>query len=108
MGKESAERMDLADGSADRSASAAQAPRSLSDLKGNRLQIRLDGPFFAASLGNSSTIALRNRQKLSSPSRIFASILQVRQAPGAFGVPNRESVHVGLFVERAVVNDRWF
>ena len=50
-------------------------------MKGNRLQIRLDGPFFAASLGNSSTIALRNRQKLSSPSRIFASILQVRQAP---------------------------
>jgi hypothetical protein len=53
-------------------------------LKGNRLQIRLDGPFFAASLGNSSTIALRNRQKLSSPSRIFASILQVRQAPPTF------------------------
>ena len=50
-------------------------------MKGNRLQIRLDGPFFAASLGNSSTIALRNRQKLSSPSQIFASILQVRQAP---------------------------
>ncbi|HRF53946.1 MAG TPA: DUF3142 domain-containing protein [Aquimonas sp.] len=53
-------------------------------MKGNRLQIRLDGPFFAASLGNSSTIALRNRQKLSSPSRIFASILQVRQAPRTF------------------------
>ena len=52
-------------------------------MKGNRLQIRLDGPFFAASLGNSSTIALRNRQKLSSPRRIFASILQVRQAPSA-------------------------
>ena len=50
-------------------------------MKGNRLQIRLGGPFFAASLGNSSTIAQRNRQKLSSPSRIFASILQVRQAP---------------------------
>jgi hypothetical protein len=48
----------------------------------NRLQIRLGGPYFAAFLVNRMTIDLQNRQNLSSPSRIFASILQGRQAPG--------------------------
>jgi hypothetical protein len=43
-------------------------------LKGNRLQIRLSGPYFAAFLINGMTIDLQNRQNLSSPSRIFASI----------------------------------
>ena len=51
-------------------------------LEGNRLQIRLAGPYSAAFLGNSSTIALQNRQNLASTRRIFASILQVRQAAG--------------------------
>jgi len=37
-------------------------------------QIRLDGPNFAVFLVNRTTIALQNRQNLSSPSRIFASI----------------------------------
>jgi hypothetical protein len=43
-------------------------------LRVNLLQIRLDGPYSAAFLGNRTTIALQNRQNLSSPSRIFASI----------------------------------
>jgi len=43
-------------------------------LRVNLLQIRLDGPYFAAFLVNGTTIALQNRQNLSSPSRIFASI----------------------------------
>jgi hypothetical protein len=43
-------------------------------LRINLLQIRLDGRYFAAFLGNRTTIALQNRQNLSSPSRIFASI----------------------------------
>ena len=46
----------------------------------NRLQIRLGGPYFAAFLVNRMTIDLQNRLNLSSPSRILASILQVRQA----------------------------
>src|SRR3990172_9592507 len=49
-------------------------------LKGNRLQIRLSGSYFTAFLVNRTTIDLQNRQNLSSLSRIFASILQVRQA----------------------------
>jgi len=40
----------------------------------NRLQIRLSGPYFAAFLVNRTTIDLQNRQNLSSPSRILASI----------------------------------
>jgi hypothetical protein len=43
-------------------------------LRVNLLQIRLDGPYFAAFLVNRTTIALQNQQNLSSPSRIFASI----------------------------------
>ena len=43
-------------------------------LRVNLLQIRLDGPYSAAFLGNRTTIALQNRQNLSSPSQIFASI----------------------------------
>ena len=49
-------------------------------LKGNRLQKRLAGLYFAAFSTNRTTIGLQNRQNLSPPSRIFASILQVRQA----------------------------
>ena len=50
--------------------------------KGNRLQRRLAGLYFALQLtkADRTTIDLQNRQNLSSPSRIFASILQVRQA----------------------------
>jgi hypothetical protein len=40
----------------------------------NLLQIRLDGPYSAAFLGNRTTSALQNRQNLSSPSQIFALI----------------------------------
>jgi hypothetical protein len=43
-------------------------------LRVNLLQIRLDGPYFAAFLVKRTTIALQNRQNLSSPSQIFASI----------------------------------
>jgi hypothetical protein len=43
-------------------------------LRANLLQIRLDGPYYAAFFGNRTTIALQNRQNLSSPSQIFASI----------------------------------
>jgi hypothetical protein len=43
-------------------------------LRVNLLQIRLDGPYFAAFLGNRATITLQNQQNLSSTSRIFASI----------------------------------
>jgi hypothetical protein len=43
-------------------------------LRANLLQIRLDGPKSAAFLGNRTTIALQNRQNLSSSSQIFASI----------------------------------
>lgn len=64
----------------------------LSDLKVERLQNWRNDPFFAAFLGNDSTIAQQNRQKLSSFGQIlatpklrlglvFGSILQVRQAP---------------------------
>ncbi|MBI2287264.1 MAG: hypothetical protein HYU79_07530 [Nitrosomonadales bacterium] len=49
-------------------------------LKGNRLQIRLTGAYFTALLVNRTTIDLQNRQNLPSPSRIFASIPQTRQA----------------------------
>jgi len=40
----------------------------------NRLQIRLGDPYFVAFLVNRMTIDLQNRQNLSAPSRIFASI----------------------------------
>jgi hypothetical protein len=43
-------------------------------LRVNLLQIRLDGPYFAAFLGNRTTIALQNRQNLTSSSLIFALI----------------------------------
>jgi len=43
-------------------------------LRVNLLQNRLDGPYSAAFLVNRTTIALQNRQNLSSPSQIFASI----------------------------------
>jgi len=43
-------------------------------LRLNLLQIRLNGPYFAAFLSNRTTIALQNQQNLFSPSRIFASI----------------------------------
>ncbi|TLN05240.1 hypothetical protein FDZ73_01005 [bacterium] len=43
-------------------------------LKVTLLQIRLEGQYFAALLGNITRITLQNRQYLSSPSRIFASI----------------------------------
>jgi hypothetical protein len=43
-------------------------------LRVNLLQIRLDGPYSAAFLVNRTTIALQNRQNLSSPSQIFALI----------------------------------
>jgi len=56
-------------------------PQEPVGLRVNLLQIRLDGPYFAAFWGNRTTITLQNRQKLSSPSRIFASISYVRQAP---------------------------
>jgi len=49
-------------------------------LKGNLLQICLTGAYFAAFLVNRMTIDLQNRQNLPSPSQIFATILQVRQA----------------------------
>jgi len=56
-------------------------------LKGNRLQIRLAGAYFAAFLVNRTTIDLQNRQNLPSPSRIFATILQARQAASScYGV----------------------
>jgi len=45
-------------------------------LKGNRLQIRLDGPYFAAFLVNRTIIDLQNRLNLASPSQIFASIFK--------------------------------
>jgi len=43
-------------------------------LRINLLQIRLDGPYPAAFLVNRTTIALQNRQNLSSSSLIFALI----------------------------------
>ena len=43
-------------------------------LRVNLLQIRLDGPYSAAFLVNRTTIALQNRQNLSSSSLIFALI----------------------------------
>ncbi|NDP49380.1 MAG: hypothetical protein GZ085_13545 [Sulfuriferula multivorans] len=43
-------------------------------LKGNRLQIRLSGSYFATFLVNRTTIDLQKRQNLPSPSRIFATI----------------------------------
>ncbi|RQW87723.1 MAG: hypothetical protein EHM79_07195 [Geobacter sp.] len=43
-------------------------------LRVNLLQIRLDDPYVAAFLGNRTTIILQNRQNLTSPGRIFASI----------------------------------
>lgn len=58
--------------------------RSLSDSTENRRQIRLSGPIFAAFSGSSSTIARRNRQELSTPRRIFASIVHVRQVSSPF------------------------
>jgi len=65
--------------------------RSLSDLKEigckSAWPVHIS-PFF---LVNRMTIDLQNRQNLSSPSRIFASILQVRQAP-------REALINSLFV----------
>jgi hypothetical protein len=51
-------------------------------LKGNRLQKRLAGSYFAAFSTNRTTIGLQNSQNLPSPSHFFASILQVRQAAG--------------------------
>ena len=48
--------------------------RNLTDLGVNLLQIRLDGPDYTAFLVNRTTIALQNRQNLSSPSLIFALI----------------------------------
>ncbi len=56
--------------------------RNLSDLKENRLKQRRSGVFSAASLGNRSTTARLYRQQLSSLSRFFASIPQVRRASG--------------------------
>ena len=56
---------------------------SLSDLR-NRLQIRLDGPYLAAFLGKRRAITLQNHQNLASPSQIFASIVQARQAASRF------------------------
>jgi hypothetical protein len=50
------------------------------ELKGNRLQKRLAGSYFAAFLANRITIRLQNPQNLSSPSHFLAAILQVRQA----------------------------
>ena len=49
-------------------------------LERNRPQIRLDGPYFAAFLGNRSAITVKNHQNLALPSQIFASIFQARQA----------------------------
>ena len=49
-------------------------PQEPVGLRVNLLQIRLDGPYPAAFLVNRTTIALQNRQNLSSPSLIFASI----------------------------------
>jgi len=40
----------------------------------NRLRIRLGGTYFTVFLVNRTTIDLQNRQNLSSPSRILASI----------------------------------
>jgi hypothetical protein len=52
-------------------------------LKGNRLQKRLAGSYFAAFSTNRITISLQNPQNLPSPSHFFAAILQVRQTAGA-------------------------
>ena len=52
-------------------------------LRGNRLQRRLVGPYFAAFSTNGTTIGLQNRQNLSLPTHIFASILQVRKTAGS-------------------------
>jgi hypothetical protein len=49
-------------------------------LKGNRLQKRLAGSYFAAFSANRITIGPQN---LPSPSHFFAAILQVRQTAGA-------------------------
>jgi hypothetical protein len=49
-------------------------------LEVDRLQVRLAGPCFATYLWRATTIALQNRQYPSSPSRVFASIFQARQA----------------------------
>ena len=63
-----------------RMTSSTREPSSPVGLKGNRLQIRLGDPYSAAFSGNRRAITLQNRRNLASPSQIFASILQVRQA----------------------------
>jgi hypothetical protein len=49
-------------------------------LKGNRLQKRLAGSYFAAFSTNRITIGRQNPQNLPSSSHFFAAILQVPQA----------------------------
>jgi len=50
------------------------APWEPVELRVNLLQIRLDGPYSADFWVNRTTIALQNRQNMSSPSLIFALI----------------------------------